>query len=1755
MCGQGKALSATLAKPQPYARVVIPAGGKLTYSVSDGVVVPDHYVFRGYVDQLGLYATLMNAAGGELDEKLYVLTTDNQNTSSPVSRPLRAITGTFTNSSSAPLSAWLSGWMYLVNGLDYSWSMDISMTDATGAPVAQCAPFTAKEVAVPNLAEPNACGAQPGAADPINVVQGNFWQTWSDLSASGRGPGLNWARTYSSSEAAIDGPLGFGWTSGYFMSVSKIGGVATVRQESGAAAPFALLNGEWVAPSRVDATLVEHPDGSWTFTRSGRESFTFLPSGQLATVKDLVGNITSLAYSDGQLSTITDATGRTMTVSWTGGRVSALALPAASLMTGGPSTLISVAYTYDAAGDLTTVTDAAGGVWTFAYDSAHRIVSVREPRHHQLGASAPILENHYDAAGRVDWQDDRLGRRTTFDYAPGATTVTDPAGKVVVHEYNAQGVCTALTANPGAAQSRWAYEVDMNTLGRTKVTDPNGRVVRATYDPKGRRTSLIESGRTTAFTYTETGQPATVTDPNRLVTRYGYAAGTDLLVSTSRPVTPGTGTATTTLAYGDPSNPGLVTSATDARGKTTTMTYDGSGNLTTTTDPTGNTTSYSHNALGWPLSVVAPAGNAAGGSASQHTTSYRYNPRGEVLAVTDPLGAVTETDRDASGNVTTLREPVVSGLKQTAFMLDAASQVTGVTRPGGSTLLTAFWPDGQLKSQTDAAGNTTNYGYDAQGRLASTTDPAGRTTSYGYDPAGRPVTVQQPAGNCAATPRTGCISYAYNAAGDVSLIDYSDPATPDVSYTYDTLHRRIGMTDGTGSSSWTWDSLDRIRSATDVTGTITYGYTDNGPGATSTIYPGNKTVSRTYDDAGRQISTTGWTGGTANYNYDPNSNLSSTDTPATTGVEDSYDYDQANRMTAATLRQGASTLTAQGWTRDPRGQVTTSTGLGVPAAADSFTYSPLDQLSSSTAGTYGYDSADNLNALANGTKQKFDPANQLCYAASTNTAACGAAPTGATRFDYDNRGNRTTTRPSGRVPTLLSYDQADRLTQAKVPTAPDGSGQYHDLSSTAIYLAYNSPMAPNQTLDMQITGTNGIPASGVESVVLRLHAASPSSLGVLCVYPTGTSPGSTAAMYYNAGENASNMAISKVNASGSVSLQNLAGAAAVSVELLGWYGNNDASGGLTFQPVNPARAFAGSIAAGSTTPIQISGQYGVPTTGVAAVAVVAHSNATAGSGAGYLNVYSGTTMPASATLLYEGGAGSALATVALGNDGTLKLATSATTTAALDIVGYFTSVESGEGNIAHTLDRTFIANTVTHTGTCNASTCNRLLANTPTTIKVTGVGGIPTNAAAVAVILETYNPDLIGSLTTYATGSAAPNAASMLYDDAYTSSTAIIPVGSDGTITVNSTRGVDLVIQTLGYYDAASKTYTYNYNGDGLRTRKTSADGTITTFTWDRTAGLPQLLTENIDAPGTTNDRTVRYLYAPDGTVTADITTSNGIADTIRYHHHDQLGSTRSLINATGATLATFAYDPFGTATAVNGTATTPIGWAGQYRDDETGYTYLRARYYDPTSGQFLTRDPLVAQTRSAYGYVSNNPTNAVDPSGLCPFCFVALGAALLGGGADLGYQAASNLIAGCEPLNNIRWGSVAINAAVGGLVPGLSILHASRNLARAASSADEFVDLASASRRTHILAGDRTGGGHLWPGLPGKTPFPRSWSADRIMHEIADVATDPRSIVTAGRGGSTIITGTRGGVRLRVILRDGEIVTGYPTNLARNMQ
>lgn len=101
--------------------------------------------------------------------------------------------------------------------------------------------------------------------------------------------------------------------------------------------------------------------------------------------------------------------------------------------------------------------------------------------------------------------------------------------------------------------------------------------------------------------------------------------------------------------------------------------------------------------------------------------------------------------------------------------------------------------------------------------------------------------------------------------------------------------------------------------------------------------------------------------------------------------------------------------------------------------------------------------------------------------------------------------------------------------------------------------------------------------------------------------------------------------------------------------------------------------------------------------------------------------------------------------------------------------------------------------------------------------------------------------------------------------------------------------------------------------------------------------------------------------------------------------------------------------------------------------------------------------------------------------------------------------------------------------------------------------------DLSSAARRQHILDGEvrpdgtYSGGHRGGTGFPNKSEFPSEWYDAKIMHNISDVATDPLSVTRHGRGGDVFARGTREGIEIEVLIRRGEIWTGYPTNVPRN--
>lgn len=115
------------------------------------------------------------------------------------------------------------------------------------------------------------------------------------------------------------------------------------------------------------------------------------------------------------------------------------------------------------------------------------------------------------------------------------------------------------------------------------------------------------------------------------------------------------------------------------------------------------------------------------------------------------------------------------------------------------------------------------------------------------------------------------------------------------------------------------------------------------------------------------------------------------------------------------------------------------------------------------------------------------------------------------------------------------------------------------------------------------------------------------------------------------------------------------------------------------------------------------------------------------------------------------------------------------------------------------------------------------------------------------------------------------------------------------------------------------------------------------------------------------------------------------------YHRH-QVGSPLAISDSNGSSVRSYAYDPYGNLTSSSGSIANPFQFQGQFLEATSGLYYLRARFYDPVAGQFLSRDAMGAATRASYAYASDSPLNATDATGR-----FAAAAPLFGGAAAFG--------------------------------------------------------------------------------------------------------------------------------------------------------
>ena len=181
-----------------------------------------------------------------------------------------------------------------------------------------------------------------------------------------------------------------------------------------------------------------------------------------------------------------------------------------------------------------------------------------------------------------------------------------------------------------------------------------------------------------------------------------------------------------------------------------------------------------------------------------------------------------------------------------------------------------------------------------------------------------------------------------------------------------------------------------------------------------------------------------------------------------------------------------------------------------------------------------------------------------------------------------------------------------------------------------------------------------------------------------------------------------------------------------------------------------------------------------------------------------------------------------------------------------------------------------------------------------------------------------------------------------------------------------------------------SGTVSYTYNFAGQRVSKT-VSGVTTYFLYDGA-----LLIAEIN--GATGAITKSYHWGALGLI------SDRVSGASRYYLYDHSGNTRAILDPNGAVVSRGGYTAWGTPIGTLA-PTTPFGWNGRfgaYLDSETGLLLMGARYYAPSMGRFITRDPSsFAGGINLYGYCAGDPINYFDTDGR--FWHI-LGGALVGG-------------------------------------------------------------------------------------------------------------------------------------------------------------
>ncbi len=172
-----------------------------------------------------------------------------------------------------------------------------------------------------------------------------------------------------------------------------------------------------------------------------------------------------------------------------------------------------------------------------------------------------------------------------------------------------------------------------------------------------------------------------------------------------------------------------------------------------------------------------------------------------------------------------------------------------------------------------------------------------------------------------------------------------------------------------------------------------------------------------------------------------------------------------------------------------------------------------------------------------------------------------------------------------------------------------------------------------------------------------------------------------------------------------------------------------------------------------------------------------------------------------------------------------------------------------------------------------------------------------------------------------------------------------------------------------------TETTNIEYGLDGLRIKKMN-DSEVTRYHYNENG---QVIAESDD----TNVLKAQYVRGPDRLL-AKLDNSTNQTYYYLYNGH---GDVVQIVDTSGNVVNNYMYDEWGNITTQTEGVTNSFKYAGEMHDEESGLYYLRARYYDPSLGRFISKDTYEGElanplTLNSYIYAYNNPLKYIDPSG-----------------------------------------------------------------------------------------------------------------------------------------------------------------------------